>query len=258
MKKFLIALVMVALPLTASAAGSKGHLDHMDVDLHNNASLQRGMKTFVNYCLGCHSAEYQRYERAAIDLGMDPEVVAEHLIFGDHKVGEQMTIAMTKADSGKWFGNPPPDLTLEARLRGADWLYTYLRSFYADDSRPWGVNNAVFKDVGMPNVLGPLQGVVEASCDWEYMNKHGLNGSAGIDPLTNTPLNKCTTVVDGSGQLSPEEFDKVVYDLVNFMVYMGEPWQLQSQRIGTYVLIFLFLFFFLAYALKKEFWKDIH
>lgn len=257
MKKFLIALVMAALPMAASAAGSKGHLDHMDVDLHNNASLQRGMKTFVNYCLGCHSAEYQRYERAAVDLGMDPELVAEHMIFGDHKVGEQMTISMSKSDAAKWFGNPPPDLTLEARLRGPDWLYTYLRSFYADDSRPWGVNNAVFKDVGMPNVLGSLQGVVKASCSWKDMNAHGMRGE-GIDPLTNTPLNNCATVVEGTGELSPDEFDKVVYDLVNFMVYMGEPSKLDSQRIGTYVLIFLFLFFFLAYALKKEYWKDVH
>ncbi|MDO6512861.1 MULTISPECIES: cytochrome c1 [unclassified Neptuniibacter] len=257
MKKFLITLVMAVLPLTANAAGGSGHLDHMDVDLHNQASLQRGMKTFVNYCMGCHSAEYQRYERAAIDLGMNPEVVAEHLIFGDLKVGEQMTISMSKEDAGKWFGNPPPDLTLEARLRGGDWLYTYLRSFYADDSRPWGVNNAVFKDVGMPNVLGSLQGVVKANCSWDEMNAHGLAGH-GIDPLTNTPLNSCASVVDGTGELSPQEFDKVVYDLVNFMVYMGEPSKLDSHRIGTYVLIFLFLFFFLAYALKKEFWKDIH
>ena len=115
MKKFLITLVMAVLPLTANAAGGSGHLDHMDVDLHNQASLQRGMKTFVNYCMGCHSAEYQRYERAAIDLGMNPEVVAEHLIFGEQKVGEQMTNSMSKEDAGKWFGNPPPDLTLEAR-----------------------------------------------------------------------------------------------------------------------------------------------
>ncbi|WP_299178125.1 cytochrome c1 [uncultured Neptuniibacter sp.] len=257
MKKFLIALVMAVLPLAANAAGSKGHLDSMDVDLHNQASLQRGMKTFVNYCLGCHSAEYQRYERAAIDLGMDSELVAEHMIFGEQKVGEQMTISMSKSDAAKWFGNPPPDLTLEARLRGPDWLYTYLRSFYADDSRPWGVNNAVFKDVGMPNVLGSLQGVVTASCSWDDMHAHGMRGE-GIDPLTNTPLNNCASVEEGTGELSAEEFDKVVYDLVNFMVYMGEPSKLDSQRIGTYVLIFLFLFFFLAYALKKEYWKDVH
>jgi len=258
MKKFLIALVMAALPMAASAAGgAKGHLDEMDVDLKNQASLQRGMQTFVNHCMGCHSAEYQRYERAAIDLGMNPELVAEHLIFGEQKVGEQMTISMDKGDAAKWFGNPPPDLTLSARLRGPDWLYTYLRSFYADESRPWGVNNAVFKDVGMPNVLGSLQGVVNASCSWEDMNAHGMRGTE-IDPLTNTPLMNCTDVAKGTGELSPQEFDALVYDLVNFMVYMGEPSKLDSQRIGTYVLIFLFLFFFLAYALKKEFWRDVH
>jgi len=257
MKKFLITLVMAVLPMTANAARGSGHLDHMEVDLHNQASLQRGMKTFVNYCMGCHSAEYQRYERAAVDLGMNPELVAEHMIFGEQKVGEQMTISMAKADAAKWFGNPPPDLTLEARLRGPDWLYTYLRSFYADDSRPWGVNNAVFKDVGMPNVLGSLQGVVTANCSWDEMHAHGMRGE-GIDPLTNKPLSGCASVKEGTGELSAEEFDKVVYDLVNFMAYMGEPSKLDSHRIGTYVLIFLFLFFFLAYALKKEFWKDVH
>lgn len=257
MKKFLITLVMLALPMAANAAGGSGHLDHMDVDLHNKASLQRGMKTFVNYCMGCHSAEYQRYERAAVDLGMDPELVAENMIFNDQKVGELMTNAMSAEDAGNWFGNPPPDLTLEARLRGPDWLYTYLRSFYADDSRPWGVNNAVFKDVGMPNVLLPLQGVVTANCSWDEMHKNGMGGH-GIDPLTNTALNSCSSTVQGSGALSEAEFDKVVYDLVNFMTYIGEPSKLDSQRIGTYVLIFLFFFFFLAYALKKEFWRDIH
>ncbi|WP_027856116.1 cytochrome c1 [Marinobacterium jannaschii] len=257
MKKYLVALLMAVLPLAATAAGSGAHLDHMEVDLENKASLQRGMKTFVNYCMGCHSAQYQRYERAAVDLGLDPELVKEHMIFDEKKVGEQMGIAMPAEDAGNWFGNPPPDLTLEARLRKPDWIYTYLRSFYADESRPWGVNNVVFKDVGMPNVLAELQGVQVAHCSREEMEAHGIRGT-GIDPLTNKPLNNCSSVKDGSGQLTPAEFDRVVYDLVNFMAYIGEPTKLESQRIGTYVLIFLVLLFFLAFALKKEYWKDIH
>lgn len=257
MKKFLVAIVMAAMPLVGYAAGGHVHLDHVEVDLKNQASLQRGMQTFVNYCMGCHSAQYQRFERAAVDLGMNPELVQEHLIFGDQKVGEQMTISMSKDDAGNWFGNPPPDLTLEARLRGPDWIYTYLRSFYADDSRPWGVNNAVFKDVGMPNVLAPLQGIQVATCSHDEMAAHGMRGD-GVDPLTNLPLTSCSSIIKGTGELSPEEFDKVVYDLVNFMAYIGEPSKLDSHRIGMYVLIFLAFFFVIAFALKKEYWKDVH
>jgi len=255
MKKFLIAFVMAVLPLTANAAGAKVPLDHIEVDLTNQASLQRGMKTFVNYCMGCHSAKYQRYERAAQDLGMPNELVEENLILGNQKIGEQMTIAMDAKDAANWFGAPPPDLTLEARLRGPDWIYTYLRSFYQDDSRPWGVNNVVFKDVGMPNVLEGLQGVQVNNCTPEQL-AHG--GDVTIDPLTNKRMGQCLTVVKDSGELSPEDFDKAVYDLVNFMAYIGEPSKLDSHRIGTYVLIFLFIFFFFAFALKKEYWKDVH
>lgn len=254
MKKLLIAFVMAVMPLAANAAGSGVPLDHMEVDLKDKASLQRGMALFVNYCMGCHSAKYQRYERAAQDLGMPVELVEQNLILGDHKVGEQMTISMTKGDAANWFGAPPPDLTLEARLRGPDWIYTYLRSFYKDEERPWGVNNVVFKDVGMPNVLESLQGVQINNCTPEEL----VSAETKIDPLTNKEIGKCLTVVKGTGELSEDDFDKAVYDLVNFMAYIGEPSKLDSHRIGTYVLIFLFFFFFLAFALKKEYWKDVH
>lgn len=254
MKKYLFALIMALVPVGVMAAGGAGpKLDHMDVDLHNKASLQRGMQIFVNNCLGCHSAQYQRYERAATDLGIPVELAEEHLLLGDQKIGEQMKIAMSKEDSGKWFGNPPPDLTLEARLRGPDWIYTYLRSFYKDESRPWGVNNAVFPDVGMPNVLEYLQGEQINHCSPEEMHHHEVT----IDPLTGQTMGGCMSL-SKAGQQTPAEFDKTIYDLVNFMVYMGEPSKLDSHRIGTYVLIFLFFFFFIAYALKKEFWRDVH
>lgn len=254
MKKYLVAFVIALLPVTGFAAGGAGvPLDHMDVDLHNKASLQRGMQTFVNNCLGCHSAGYQRYERAANDLGIPVELAEENLLLGDQKVGERMTIAMTKEDSGKWFGNPPPDLTLEARLRGADWLYTYLRGFYKDESRPWGVNNTVFPDVGMPNVLEYLQGVQTLNCTPEELH----HSERKIDPLTGLEMGGCFSIT-AKGQQAPEEFDKTIYDLVNFMVYMGEPSKLDSHRIGTNVLIFLFIFFFIALALKKEYWRDVH
>jgi len=255
MKKFVIACVMAVLPMTAGAAGGGVPLDHIEVDATNHASLQRGMKTFVNNCMGCHSAKYQRYERAAQDMGMPNELVEENLILGNQKIGEQMTIAMDAKDAASWFGAPPPDLTLEARLRGPDWIYTYLRSFYQDDARPWGVNNVVFKDVGMPNVLEYMQGVQVNNCTPEEL-AHG--GHATIDPLTNKQMGKCLTVIKDSGQLSSEDFDKAIYDLVNFMAYIGEPSKLESHRIGTNVLIFLFIFFFFAFALKKEYWKDVH
>ena len=254
MKKFLVAIVMAVLPLAASAAGgAKTPLDHIEVDPTNQASLQRGMQTFVNNCMGCHSLKYQRFERAGIDAGIPNELVEEHLIFGDQKIGEQMTIAMSSADAGNWFGNPPPDLSLETRLRGPDWVYTYLRGFYKDESRPYGVNNTVFKDVGMPNVLEHLEGVKVNNCTPEEL--HSAHGK--IDPLTGKSMNSCITVVK-EGELSPEEFDKVIYDLTNFLAYVGEPYKQDSKRIGTNVLIFLFIFFFFAFALKKEYWRDIH
>lgn len=253
MKKYLVAFVIALSPMMALAAGGEGpKLDHIEVDLTNQPSLQRGMQTFVNNCLGCHSAQFQRYERAATDLGMPVELVEQNLLLGDQKVGEQMTIPMTKKDAGKWFGTAPPDLTLEARLRGPDWIYTYLRSFYKDESRPWGVNNVVFPDVGMPNVLGYLQGVQVNHC-----GKDMAHHEVKIDPLTGKEMGGCFSI-ETKGQQTPEEFDQTVYDLVNFMAYMGEPSKLDSHRIGTKVLIFLFLFFFVAYALKKEYWRDVH
>lgn len=253
MKKYLVAFVIALFPLTGFASGDGPKLDHMAVDLHNQASLQRGMQVFVNNCLGCHSAQYQRYQRAAEDLGMPIKLVEENLLLGDQKVGQQMTNAMLKEDSASWFGTPPPDLTLESRLRGPDWLYTYLRSFYKDASRPWGVNNTVFPDVGMPNVLEYLQGEQINHCTPE----EALHHEAKIDPLTGKSMGGCMSI-GKKGQQTAAEFDKTVYDLVNFMAYIGEPSKLDSHRIGTKVLIFLFLFFFVAYALKKEYWKDVH
>lgn len=258
MKKYLIAIVMALLPMTASASGGAAlPLDHIEVDYTNKGSLQRGMATFVNRCMGCHSAQYQRFERAAQDLEIPNKLVEDYLIFDkDKKIGEHMTIGMAASDAKVWFGNPPPDLTLEARLRGADWVYTYLRAFYQDPSRPWGVNNAVFKDVGMPNVLADLQGVQKLVCSHESLMHHGIEGD--IDPLTGARVGGCLSHDAATGSLTAEEFDKVIYDLVNFMAYMAEPSKADSHRIGTYVLLFLFFFFFLAYALKREYWKDVH
>ena len=175
-----------------------------------------------------------------------------------------MTNSMPKDEAKKWFGAAPPDLTLVARARNPEWLYTYLRHFYADPSRPYGVNNKVFKDVGMPHVLAELQGMPECAPG----PVHAENGGILRDPLTGEDvlfdengdaLNPCGSFTYATeGRLSPEEYDKVIYDLVNFLEYMGEPVQAKRQRIGIYVLAFIALFFVFAYLLNREYWKDVH
>jgi len=215
MKK-IFALVAAFVPAVALAAGGNVHLDEHRTDLHDTASLQRGAQTFTNYCMGCHSMEHARYNRVAKDLGIPEDLMMENLIFADKKFGERMTIAMDQTDSKRWFGATPPDLTLVARVRRPDWLYTYLRSFYEDNSRPWGVNNVVFKDVGMPHVLAGLQGL---------QVKGTAQVAVGFDTLTGQEIleeHHDVLYIEEEGQLSVEEYDKLVFDLVNFMVYMAK------------------------------------
>ncbi len=246
MKKIIIAVMLAVLPALATAAEEGFHLDKAPVNLHDKASLQRGARMFANYCLSCHSAKYERYSRMAKDLGMTDAEVKANIMFASTKLTDHMTVAMRTADAKLWFGNPPPDLTLIARSRGADYLYTYLRSFYLDSSRPSGVNNAVFKSVAMPDVLWKLQGMqepvftIETDADG---NKHPV--LTGLKLVT-------------KGTMTPAQYDKAVGDLVNFLVYMGEPIRLERQALGVKVLIFLAVFFVLAYLLKKEYWKDVH
>ncbi len=247
MKKQLLAMVLLVSPAFALAAGGPGvPLDDANIDPTNKNSLQRGARTFVNYCMGCHSAKYQRYNRLARDLGISEGALIKNLMFTGEKVGDQMDIAMTRAMGKKWFGAAPPDLTLVARVRGADWLYTYMRTFYEDKSRPFGVNNLVFDNVGMPNVLWELQGlqkpVYKTVTDDEGHEHQTLERIELVEP----------------GTQSPEEFDRTIRDLVNFLVYMGEPIKLERQSLGIKVLLFLIVFFVVAYLLKKEYWKDVH
>jgi ubiquinol-cytochrome c reductase cytochrome c1 subunit len=240
MKKF-ITLLLLLLSFTVFA--SEGiELQEADIDLSDTASLQRGAKTFVTYCLGCHSAKHMRYKRIAIDFGMTDEAVLNDIAPVGAAVYDQMHSAMNAHDSNKWFGTNPPDLSLIARSRGADWLYSYLKGFYVDKSKPLGVNNVVFEDVGMPNMLWQLQGLQTA------VYKTGEGEEKKVEKL----------VLEEPGTLSPAEFDKTVNDLVNFLVYVGEPVQLERERLGKYVLFFLFMFLVIAYLLKKEYWKDIH
>lgn len=253
MKRILFALIILLLPALAQAAGGAVHLDKIHLDFSNKSSLQRGMATYVNNCLACHSLKYQRYQRTAEDLEIPLDLMKKHLIPGDQKVGEQITNAMPKEGANRWFGNAPPDLTLQTKLKGSDWVYTYLRSFYRDESRPWGVNNSVSKNVAMPNVLEYLQGVQLNHCSATEL----ANSSTEIDPLTGLEIGGCYSLADNSGEQTKAEFDKTIYDLVNFMSYIGAPHTMDSQSIGIKVLIFLFIFFFFAYALKREYWRDI-
>lgn len=232
MKKLLLVLCALV-PLFAIAAGPSMQLDKANNDLTDKESLKNGFKTYINYCLGCHQLQYQRYNRTFADLGIDEADGVANYMFTGEKPGDHITNTMPKKESASWFGTAPPDLTLEARLRSPDWIYTYLRSFYMDDKRPFGVNNKVFKDVGMPHVLQDLQGV-------SSIDEHG-----NISPAM-------------GGSLTTEEYDIVVRDLTNFLEYVGEPSKLEREAMGVKVLIFLFIFFIISYFLKKEYWKDVH
>ena len=236
MKNFLAAILFA--PVLAFASGATLHLDRAPDKANDMAALQNGAKIFVNYCLNCHSASYMRYNRLK-DIGLSDTQVKDNLLFTAEKVGEPMKTAMQRADAKVWFGAAPPDLTVIARARasefgsGADWLYTYLRTFYRDESRPTGWNNVAFENVGMPHVLWELQGDQVMGAD-----------------------HKLTLVKPG--KLKPQEFDAVVGDLVAYLKYMGEPVAEFRKQLGVIVLIFLAVFFVFAYALKREYWKDIH
>lgn len=241
-KQMLLSLALLAalviLPLKAVGAEAGVELDHFEASGTDQASLQSGYKNYMNYCVSCHALGYARYERTANDLGIPTDLILENVIFDDHQVGDLMSNAMSVDLAKNWFGAAPPDLTLIARVRSPEWLYTYLRSFYADESRPYGVNNAVFPNVGMPNVLHELQGdVVCANGDTEHCE---MEHEAG------------------SGSMSPEQFDVAVGDIVNFLYYVGEPIREKRQYLGFFVLGFLAILFVFTTLLNREYWKKIH
>lgn len=246
-----LCVVVLSVPMLALASGPELKLDPAPKDKFNDlASLQHGAKLFVNYCLNCHSASAVRYTKLE-ELGLTADQVKDNLMFTADKIGEQMTIAMRRADAKAWFGAPPPDLSLIARSRasefgsGADWLYTYLRSFYRDSSRPTGWNNTVFPNVGMPHVLWQLQGDQVAHVE-KTKDAHG-------EELEHTTLS-----LEKQGTLTPAEYDSAVGDLVAFLVYIGEPVADFRKQLGVIVLVVLSILGVLAYLLKKEYWKDIH
>ena len=259
MKKLFAVLMLAMMPVLSFASEQGVQLDKVDIDVSDKAALQDGARTFANYCMGCHSAKFQRYERVADDLGIPHDVMLKNLVFTGAKIGDHMNIGMQPEDAKAWFGAAPPDLTLVARVRGTDWLYSYLRSFYEDPSRPWGVNNTVFPNVGMPNVLAPLQGRQVIGCKQVQIVE---DGKKQYDPLTGTPLTHeaCDqlTVLPKTGALTEEQFDEKIKNLVTFLAYSANPVKLEHQRIGTYVLIYLAFLFVFAYLLKREYWKDVH
>ena len=233
MKKFLAILIALMMGLhygvSFSADGSY-HLDNAKINLNDEQSLQRGARNFINYCLNCHSANYMRYNRLA-DIGLSDNEIKENLLFTAEKTGELMDISMDSSEAKKWFGANPPNLTVTARSRGKDWIYSYLRTFYVDESRELGWNNLVYPNAAMPHVLWELQGVQNLEDNKLTLTKPGL--------------------------LSAEEYDQFVLDTTNYMVFMSEPAKLVRHKIGYYVIGFLLILLILVINLKKEFWKDI-
>ena len=249
MKRIVLILLLAGAsmaPLAVSAADSGVHLDEPGNALANTASLQRGAKYFVNYCLGCHSLKYVRYQSLIDDLGISEQQLMESLMFTAEKPTEMMMIAMNGADAERWFGVTPPDLSLTSRSRGSAWIYTYLRSFYLDETRPVGVNNLVLPNASMPHVLAPLQGYQQAV----FVDV--------VDEEGNHHQDFVRFEVPEGGALTPEEYDEVVRDIVNFLEYVSEPVKLERQAVGMGVLAFLLVFFLFAFFLKREYWKDIH
>lgn len=245
MRRIRVLLFFLCLvPLTAFAGGSKVALDQAPIQYTDTLSLQRGAKIFVNYCLTCHSANYMRYNRLR-DLGLSKKQIKDNLIFTGQKPGDLMKIAMKEKEAQKWFGVVPPDLSVIARSRGADWLYTYLRQFYRDESTTTGWNNLVFDKAAMPHVLYELQG--EQLLRLEMVD----DGHGGKHEVKKLVLNK-------PGSLSKTEYDMYVADLVNYLVYLGEPAATYRVQLGIIVILFLFGMLGLTYALKHDFWREVH
>ena len=229
---------------SAFASGADVHLDVAPINLKDTASLQRGAKTFVNYCLNCHNAQFMRYSHLT-QIGLTEQQIKENLMFTTTKFGDTMVSALDPADAKDWFGGVPPDLTLSARVRGSDWLYTYLRGFYRDDTSTTGWNNTVFKNVAMPHVLHDLQGTQRMG---KVGERKGHDGK--MEPVMK--LN-----VDVAGSMSAAEYDRYIADLVNYMTYMAEPVRTQRTQLGVLALFFLLIAFFITLWLKNEYWKDV-
>jgi len=220
-----------------------GNLQQAGVNVRDVAAIQRGAKWFVNYCFSCHSASYMRYNRLAEDLGLDEDLVQRNLVFADVKMGETMDIAMRPEDSEAWLGKTPPDLSLISRSRGNDWLFTYMKTFYQDETGGW--NNLVLPNASMPHVMWQLQGIQRLAAP-EHGEEHG--DDHGAPQLT----------LAVAGLQTPEQYEGIVRDLVTFLDYLSEPAKLKRKNLGIWVMLFLLLFAGVSYALKVEYWRDVH
>ena len=241
----LVAVAMMALSAGVQAAGGGGLHDSVGNDVADTASLQRGVRNYVNYCMGCHSMQYVRYNSVGEDLGLTDEQLINNLMFSAERTTDLMTIAMPPESAEQWFGQTPPDLSLIARSLGADYLYNFLRGFYLDESSPTGVNNLLLPNASMPHVLWELQGTQRAIFDEvEYAPGFTRVEFVGFEQVT-------------PGKLTPEEYDMFVRDLVNFLDYAGAPEQLERTYLGIWVILFLLVFLLLSYLLKNEIWKDV-
>jgi len=240
---FLAALLLPVASFTLSAFGGAG-VEHSGANIEDTASLQRGAKWYVNYCLGCHTLSYQRYNRLAEDLDLSEEMVMQNLVYSNAKFAETMTIAMDPEQAESWFGKTPPDLSLIGRSRGADWVYSYLRGFYQDENGGW--NNTLLPNASMPHVLWSLQGIQTPVYRTET-TESGFTHEVIDHFELNTP-----------GTQSPEEFEETARDIAAFLEYVGEPAKLKRKGVGVWVILFLVLFTFIAYLLKVEYWRDVH
>lgn len=241
--KSLVVLLGLAAMLTAAApafAAGGGDLEHANVNVRDTAAAQRGAQLFVNYCMACHGASYMRYARLAEDLELSEDAVMQNLVFGDAKIGDTMQTSLRPDDAVAWLGKAPPDLSVIARSRGVDWLYTYMTTFYQDASGGW--NNKVLPNASMPHVMWQLQGIQKPIY---ATNEEGVES---VDEL----------VLHKAGLQTPEEYEETVRDLVTFLAYLSEPAQLERKSVGIWVLLFLAFFTMIAYLLKLEYWRDVH
>ena len=244
--RLLLILVIVITPTFVFASESSATLAHVEVSLRDKISLQNGAKLFVNYCMSCHSAKFMRYGRMAEDLEIPERLVVDNMIFTSGKIGDAMTTTLSKQDGEQWFGVAPPDLSLIGKLRDPDWLYSYLKSFYVDDSTATGWNNLIFPNVAMPHALYELQGIQKAV----FKSETDANGKP------HEVFDKFESIK--AGTMSVEQYDQAMRDLTNFLYYMGEPARMVRIKYGIWVMLFLSVLGGLAFMLKKEYWRDVH
>lgn len=242
---FLLLLALVG-PAAVASSGEGPKLSNANVNLDDRIGLQNGAKLFLNYCVSCHSASFMRYNRIAADLGIPEDQLKSSMMFTTDKVGDTIKVAMRPQDAEIWFGINPPDLSVAARSRGPDWIYSYLLGFYADPSRPTGVNNPYLPGAAMPHVLWELQGT-------QRPVYHMVKDETGREMRVLDHLKPGTP-----GRLTDIEFKKQMRDLVSFMVYLGEPAKLVRYQLGVKVLLFLAVLWVVVYLMKREFWKDVH